>query len=117
MVFRVAGPMLLVLDITITTVVVAEASREQRGRLAAREYTGVGFGVAGGAGGAWAGCVSLAALGSPSLAVPFVGEVTEGTLCLIGGIVGGLGFSWLGREAGKAAGEGAYDFVTRFRWE
>jgi hypothetical protein len=117
MVFRVAGPALLTLDITITTIVVMKAPPEQRGRRAAREYTGLGFGVVGGAGGAWAGCVSLAALGSPSLAVPVVGEVTEGALCAVGGILGGLGGSWVGRETGKATGEAVYHFATTFRWE
>ena len=117
MVFRVAGPALLVLDITITTIVVMKAPPEQRGRVAAREYTGLGAGVGGGAGGAWAGCVALAALGSPSLLVPIVGEVTEGTLCVVGGILGGIGGGWAGRETGKAAGEVVYDFVTTFRWE
>ena len=117
MVFRVAGPGLLVLDITITTVVVMKAPPEQRGRVAAREYTGLGVGVAGGAGGAWAGCVALAALGSPSLVLPVVGEVTEGTLCAVGGILGGIGVGWVGREAGKATGVAVYNFVTTFRWE
>ena len=117
MVFRFAGPALLVLDITITSIVVMKAPPEQRGRVAAREYTGLGAGVGGGAGGAWAGCIALAALGSPTLLVPIVGEVTEGTLCVVGGILGGIGGSWAGREAGKAAGEVAYDFVTTFRWE
>lgn len=117
MVFRLAGPALLALDITVTTIVVMKAPQEQRDRMAAREYTGLGFGVAGGAGGAWAGCVTLAALGSPSLVLPVVGEVAEGTLCAVGGILGGLGVGWLGREAGKAAGETVFDFVTSFRWE
>ena len=117
MVLRVAGPALLVLDITITTIVVMKAPQKQRSRMAAREFTGLGFGVAGGTGGAWAGCVTLAALGSPTLALPGVGAVTEGTLCVVGGILGGLGVGWVGREAGKAAGEGVYDFVTTFRWE
>lgn len=117
MVFRVAGPPLLILDITVTTMVVMKAPSEQRGRAAAREYTGLGVGAVGGASGAWAGCVSLAALGTPTLAVPIFGEVTEGTLCVIGGIFGGLGVGWLGREAGKTAGEATYDFVTTFRWE
>jgi hypothetical protein len=115
--FRVAGPTLLVLDITITTVVVMKAHPEQRGRVMAREYTGLGVGVAGGAGGAWAGCVAFAALGSPSLVLPVIGEVAEGTLCVVGGILGGIGVGWVGREAGKTAGEAVYDFVTTFRWE
>jgi hypothetical protein len=117
MVFRMTGPALLVLDMTITTVVVMKAPMEQRGRVAAREYTGLGFGVVGGAGGAWAGCVSAAALRSPSLALPVVGEVTEATLCLVGGILGGLGVGWGAREVGKASGEAVYHFVTTFRWE
>jgi hypothetical protein len=117
LVFRVAGPALLVLDITVTSMIVMQAPPEQRGRTAAREYTGLGFGVAGGAGGAWAGCVSLAALGSPTLVVPVVGEVAEGTLCLVGGLLGGLGGGWLSREAGKSVGEAGYDFVTTFRWD
>lgn len=117
MVFRVAGSTLIVLDITVTTMVVMQVPSEQRGRTAAREYTGLGVGAAGGVGGAWAGCVSLAAMGSPTLAVPVVGEVTTGTLCVVGGILGGLGGGWIGRETGKAAGEAAYDFVTTFRWE
>ncbi len=117
MVFRVAGPALLVLDITVTTIVVMQAPAEQRDRIAAREYTGLGMGLAGGAGGAWAGCVALAALGSPSLVLPVVGPVATGTLCAVGGILGGLGAGWAGREVGKAAGEGAYDFVTTMRWE
>jgi hypothetical protein len=117
MVFRAAGPALLALDITVTTIVVMKAPPDERGRTAAREYTGLGFGVAGGAGGAWAGCVALAALGSPSLVLPVVGEVTEGTLCVVGGILGGLGVGWVGREAGKSTGEAVYDFVTTFRWE
>lgn len=117
MAFRVAGPALLVLDITVTTLVVMKAPPDQRGRVSATEYTGLGFGLAGGVGGAWAGCVTLAALGSPSLVLPIVGEVTEGALCAVGGILGGLGVGWVGRETGKVAGEAVYDFVTTFRWE
>jgi hypothetical protein len=51
------------------------------------------------------------------LVLPVIGEVTEGTLCAVGGILGGMGVGWVGREAGKAAGEAVYDFVTTFRWE
>jgi hypothetical protein len=116
-VFRVAGPALFVLDMTITTIVVMKAPPDQRRRVAAREYTGLGVGVASGAGGVWAGCVTLAALGSPTLVLPVVGEVTEGTLCAVGGLLGGIGVGWVGREAGKAGGEAVYDFVTTFRWE
>lgn len=117
MVLRVAGPALLVLDITVTTIAVMKAPPEQRGCVAAREYTGLGGGVAGGVGGGWAGCATLAAIGSPSLALPIVGEVTEGGLCLVRGILGGLGVGWLGHQAGQVAGASAYDFVTTFRWE
>jgi hypothetical protein len=56
-------------------------------------------------------------LGSPSLVLPVVGEVTTGTLCVVGGVLGGLGVGWASREAGKAVGEAGYNFVTTFRWE
>jgi hypothetical protein len=38
-------------------------------------------------------------------------------LCAVGGVLGGIGVGWVGREAGKAGGEAVYDFVTTFRWE
>lgn len=117
MVFRVAGPGLLVLDLTVTSVVVMKAPAQQRGRVVAREYTGLGAGMAGGAGGAWARCVALGALESPSLMLLVIGEVTEGVLCAVGGILGAIGVGWAGREAGESSGAAVYDFATTFRWE
>jgi hypothetical protein len=113
---RVAGPAVIVLEVTLTAIVIAEAPASQRGRVAAREITGATVSFAGGVGGAWAGCATASFFLSPSLAVPVVGEITEGTACLVGGIMGGLGVGWLGRKGGEALGEKGYDFVTEFHW-
>lgn len=46
--------------------------------------------------------------------------MTAGSLRVVGGALGGVGFGWLGGEGGeggKEVGEAAYDFVTTFRWE
>lgn len=75
----------------------------------AREGGGVGIGMLSGWGGMWAGCAGLAALVSPSLVVPIVGEVTTGGACVVGGIAGGAGPGWLGYLLGSWAGEATYD--------
>jgi hypothetical protein len=116
MVWRVAGPALIIIDVSFTAVVIAEAPAEDRGRVASRETGGLVGGTAGGLAGAWVGCLSLAAIASPSLVVPIVGEITEGTACLVGGLAGGVGVGWLGRTAGQASGEAIYGFVTSFQW-
>jgi hypothetical protein len=116
MVWRVAGPALIVIDISLTAVVIVEAPSQDRSRVAARETGGLLGAAAGGTAGAWAGCLSLALITSPSLAVPVVGEVTEGAACLVGGIMGSVGVGWLGRTAGRASGEAIYEFVTDFQW-
>jgi len=116
---RVAGPASIVLELTMTAIVIQQAAPEDRSRVASREIGGavgsVGFGLAG----MWAGCAGAAALASPSLVVPIVGEVSTGGACLVGGILGGIGVGWLGRKAGEAAGEGLYEIYTEvsdFRW-
>jgi hypothetical protein len=116
MVWRVAGPALIAIDISFTAIAIAETPAPDRGRVALREVGGLLGGTAGGVAGAWAGCLSLAAIGSPSLVVPVVGEVTEGTVCLVGGIAGGLGMGWLGQAAGGAGGEAMHKFVSTFSW-
>jgi hypothetical protein len=116
---RVAGPAAIVLEISLTALVIQQARPEDRNRVAAREVGGLVGSVGGGLGGMWAGCAGFAALASPSLVVPVVGEVSTGGACLVGGILGGLGVGWLGRRAGEAAGEGLYDMVnemSEFRW-
>ncbi len=56
-------------------------------------------GWASGIAGAWAGCVTGASFESPSLVVPFCGEVTtDGAACLVGGFFGGLGFGYVGAK-------------------
>lgn len=114
---RVAGPAVVILSITLSAVAIAQAPADQRGRVAAVEAGGTLGGLGGGMGGAWAGCVAGASLASPSLVIPFWGEVTEGGACLMGGIVGGLGFGYAGDKLGRAGGGAAYDFVTSFRYK
>ena len=47
---------------TIVTVVIAQASPQDRGRVAARQIGGAVGGLAGGSGGMWLGCVTGASL-------------------------------------------------------
>lgn len=113
---RVAGPATIVLQITVSAMVIYSAPPEERGRVAAREGGGAAVGMLSGWGGMWAGCAGLSALASPSLVIPIVGEVTTGGACVIGGIAGGAGAGWLGYLLGSWAGEATYDFVTDFQW-
>ena len=113
---RIAGPAVIVLQLPLTAVVIYTAAPQDRGRLAARETGGMVVGVAGGIGGAWAGCATLASLASPSLVIPIVGEIGTGGACFVGGLVGGLGLGWLANEAGRAAGVALYDFVASLHW-
>ncbi len=113
---RLAGPAAIILEISIVTVVITQASPQDRGRVAARQIGGAVGGLAGGSGGMWLGCVTGASLASWSLLVPIVGEGATGGACLIGGIIGGLGIGFGGRLVGERVGEGAYDFVTTLHW-
>ena len=113
---RVAGPALIILQVTMVAVVVYQAPPEQRRRVASREV-GAAVGAASfGAAGAWAGCAGAATLASPSLVVPIWGEVTEGAACVVGGLFGSLGLGYAGSKLGKTAGENVYDFVTEMSW-
>lgn len=113
MVARVAGPALIALDITVTTVVIAKAPPDQRGRVASREIGSLAGSMAGSAGGGWAGCISAVAIFSPSLTLPIVGEVTEGTVCVGGWLLGGAGGAWVGKSIGETAGQTSYDFFWK----
>lgn len=113
---RVAGPAAIVIQLTLSAVIIAEARPEERGRVAAGQGGAIAGGALGGAGGAWAGCATLAAIASPSLVLPIVGEVTTGGACLVGGIAGAAGAGWVGAMLGERASASAYDFVTRLRW-
>lgn len=116
---RVLGPASIVLEVSLTAVVIQQADPAERDRVTARELGGLAGSVGGGLGGMWAGCASAALLVSPSLTLPVVGEVTTGGACLVGGLLGGLGFGWLGRSAGEGAGAALYDIVnevSEFRW-
>lgn len=116
---RVAGPALIVLDITLTAVVIQQARSEDRARVAATEVGGLLGSTGLGLGGMWAGCASAAWLASPTLVLPVIGPVTTGTACVVGAMFGGLGASWLGREAGQWVGGEAHDWVQQiddFHW-
>ena len=113
---RIGGPLTIILEISIDSVVIAQAPSQDRGRVASRQVGGAVFGLAGGSSGMWAGCVGGAALVSWSLVVPIVGEEATGTGCLVGGLLGGLGIGFAARKGGEAIGEAAYDFVTELHW-
>lgn len=116
---RVAGPAAIIIDISLTAVVIQQAAPQERGRIAAREIGRMAGSIGGGLGGMWAGCASASLLASPSLVIPVVGEITTGGACLVGGMFAGLGFGWLGRKAGEHFGEGLYAIVnevSEFRW-
>jgi len=113
---RMGGPATIILQITVSCVIIALADEEERNRVAAGQVGSVAGASAGGVAGAWAGCASLSALASPSLIVPFWGEVSTGSACIIGGFVGGFGGGWLFGMLGDSAGKAAYDYTTRLEW-
>ena len=103
-----AGGVAIALEIVLTVVVIAEAPADQRGMVASREIGGVvvgtGAGVVGGWAGAWAGATTFALAGSPTLVIPVVGEITETTFFIAGGIIGFLGGGWIGQKVGEHVG-------------
>jgi hypothetical protein len=115
-VMRVGGPATIIVSITATAVVIAKAPADQRARVASREIGATGGSIVLGTGGMWAGCASAAALASPSLVLPVVGEITTGGACLVGGLVGGLGLGYLGHKLGGSIGETVHTSVSEFTW-
>lgn len=113
---RFFGHSAVVVQIVFSAIVIIEARPEDRARVATRQGGAVAGGAAGGWVGAWAGCAGGAALASPSLVIPYVGEVTEAGACLIGGFAGGLGLGALGAAGGEKAGGALYDYVTTLTW-
>ncbi|MCC7150391.1 MAG: hypothetical protein IT501_00185 [Rubrivivax sp.] len=113
---RVAGPAAIVIQITLSGVIIAQAAPQDRSRVAAGQAGSIALGAAGGAAGAWAGCATGAMLLSPTLVLPIIGELGTGGGCLIGGIIGAFGVGAAGAMAGEHAGTAAYDFVTQLEW-
>jgi hypothetical protein len=113
---RVAGPATVMLSISATAVVIAQAPQDARAKVAAREIGGTTGSIVFGLGGMWAGCASAAALASPSLVLPVIGEVTTGGACLIGGIVVGLALGFAGQKLGSSIGSAVYTTVSEFKW-
>ncbi len=106
---RYAGPAGVVLDIVVVGVVIQQAPEQDRARIATREISGVVGSFAAGTGGMWAGGVAGATWAgtwaAPTLVIPVVGTITEGTAIVLGGVAGAFIGSWLGRSAGQAVGD------------
>lgn len=116
-VLRIAGPFTVALDLTMTAVVVKVAKPEEREREAVRMGGGMAAAAVAGTTGMWAGCATLAALASPSLVIPIVGEITEATACFVGGVLGGMGLGSLGRWVGEGVATTTYDSATAWEWK
>lgn len=116
LVMKYGGRAGVAFQIVVSAVIISEATPAQRGRTIAGQGGAIGGAALFGWGGAWAGCATAAALMSPSLAIPVVGEGAEGGACVVGAVIGGFGFGALGGAGGQAAAEAAYDYVTQLRW-
>lgn len=112
---RSAGTAGFVLEVVMVTVVIEQAPRSERGRVATEEISGAAGGLAVGTGGYLAGGLAGAAWAgtwaAPTLLIPVVGEFTEGGAILIGGIAGALFGGWIGHRAGKAAEREAWKLL------
>lgn len=113
---RVAGTATLVLEVGMSVVVVALADEEERSVVAAKQVGGAIGSIGGGLGGSWAGCATFAALAAPTLVIPVVGEISTGTACLVGGIVGGLSVGAVARAGGEYAAEWGYWKMVSWDW-
>lgn len=116
LVMKYGGRAGIVLQVVVSAVIISEAPPEARTRTIIGQGGAVGGAALFGWGGAWAGCATAAALMSPSLAIPLVGEGAEGTACVVGAVIGGFGFGALGGAQGQAAAEAIYDYATQLRW-
>lgn len=114
---KIAGPVAIGIEITMTAVVIELAPPAEKERVAAKQLGGATGSVVGGIGGGWAGCAMFSMLASPSLMVPIVGEVTTGGACLLGGIIGTVGGGAFGRWLGEKGGEAAHDAVGEWQWQ
>lgn len=114
---RSAGPAAILIQISLSGVIISQAAPQDRSRVASGQAGAIVGGAAVGAAGAWAGCLTGAALLSPSLILPIVGELGTGGGCLIGGIVGAFGYGAAGATVGEQVGTTTYDFLTRMEWK
>jgi hypothetical protein len=105
---RRAGPAAIAIDIVMTVVVIDLTPPAQRGKVAAQQVGGMAGSVVaaryGGLGGAWAGAELFLLLGSPALAIPVVGEITEGGAMMAGSVFGFFAGGLFGWKTGQAAG-------------
>lgn len=102
---RLAGRLMIAIDVAIVTWEVYEAEEGDRLRTA---VAGAG-GVAGALGGGWAGAKAGAWIGGGIGAL--FGGVGAPVGAAIGGVVGGIGGAIVGGMAGRAGAEAVHDFV------
>jgi hypothetical protein len=115
-----AGPAGIALEMVMTVVIIELTPEDQRAAATAKQVGGLvgsaSFGAAGGWAGAWACSSAFVLAGSPTLAIPVVGEVTEGGLALVGGFIGFFALGSLGRSLGEEAG-GNYWTLVHTHWQ
>lgn len=117
---RRGGPGLIVIDMVLTIVIIEEAPVDQRGRIAAEQVGGISGSLVGsrygGLAGAWAGATSFMLLGSPTLAIPVVGEVTEAGAAVGGGILVFFFGGTLGWVVGRGIGSETW-VIAPLKWK
>jgi hypothetical protein len=112
-VFRKFGSCTIAIQMILSGLKLSKISSQERNRVASGEAGKLIAGTAGGMGGAWAGCAAGAAIASPTLVLPVIGEVTTGGACMAGGFIGGIGASSVLSEAGKAISLTSYDQIKQ----
>jgi hypothetical protein len=114
---RSAGAAGVVLEIVSISVAIEKAPPGHRGEVATEEITGAALDLGVGSAGMWTGAAAGAAWAgtwaSPTLLIPVVGEITEGTAIVLGGIAGGLFFCWAEHDAIKATAHAVTQAVWR----
>jgi hypothetical protein len=113
---RIGGPAVIAIEIVVSVVVVKLAPQNEKELAGSRQIGGAIGSIGGTLGGAWAGCASLATLAAPSLVVPVVGEISTGTACFVGGVLGGFGAGAIGRWGGERVGEAVYRRLVACDW-
>lgn len=106
----------IVVSLIISGYLIYTADPRERYRVIAQQ---LGVAVVG-AGIAWLGagegCALFMTAASPTLTIPFIGEISEGGACLLGAAYGAYVGGAVGAYAGQDLGNIAYDYVTSSKW-